>query len=756
MQERPARGPRLLAALLLSLAACAAARAQGPASSPVLRATEGATTIDAQKIEGISDIEVTATGSVELRRDETSIFTDYLKYNQEIGSVEAKGGVRLERDSDRFFGPSLRYNLNDDTGVFDHPHFVIPRDRVARGAATKLDFLGKDHLRMKDASYTTCSPSRPGWVIQARDLDLDYDSAEGHAKGARLRFLDTTIAALPYASFPLTKQRKTGFLTPSYSQTTARGLQLEVPFYWNIAPERDLTITPVYMTKRGTQLKTDFRYLSQSYNGDVHFEYLPNDHVLDTARSGFSLQHHQVFASGLNATLDLNRVSDDRYFVDLASNVTQVSVSNLLRQGSLSYGGGIGAWNYGVSATVQSFQTLQDPAAPVGIPYHRIPQLVFSAARNEIGGLADANIPVEYVRFTHPSQVEGSRIQLNPTIAVPFVTPGWFVIPKLGLHYASYALDRTAPGQDGHQGVSVPWLSLDSGLVFERDLRWFGSAARQTLEPRLFYVYAPYRNQDQIPIFDTGVPDFNYAQMFTENRFVGGDRFGDANQMTAALTSRILAPNGAEALRATIGQVVYFADERVGIAPGASATTYHHSDILASVGGNVAPHWIFDTSLQYSPPARQTQRYGIALRYQPEIAKVVNASYRFQRAANGLAPLQQIDISGQWPVKAGWYAVGRYNYSMLDRRLLEGLGGIEYNAGCWVFRAVFQRLQASTQVASTGFFFQLELSGLGSLGTGETVDVLKRSVAGYAVTNPSNPSLVPPSLRPKLPFDQVF
>jgi LPS-assembly protein len=299
--------------------------------------------------------------------------------------------------------------------------------------------------------------------------------------------------------------------------------------------------------------------------------------------------------------------------------------------------------------------------------------------------------------------------------------------------------------------VALPWVSLDSGLVFERGARLFGESLTQTLEPRLFYVYVPYRNQDHIPLFDTTLADFNYPQLFTENRFIGGDRFGDANQVTLALTTRYLQGDGQERFRATLGQRFYFQEERVALAPGSTLRLASESDVLASVGGRVTQAFSFDATTQYNPYQSRTERYGVSMRYAPEIAKVLNASYRFQRDI-----LRQIDISGQWPVTAGWYGVGRYNYSLLDRRLLEGLAGAEYNAGCWVFRFVVQRIQAAADVSSTAIIFQLEFNGVGQIGTAEAVQLLRRDVPGYSVINRGDPSLTPPGARSRLPFEQVY
>jgi LPS-assembly protein len=725
-----------------------------PPAAPVQAAplpARGPTTIDAQRIEGIGELEVTARGAAEIKRDDTTIFGEYLKLNRETGLVEGEGGVRIERAGDRLSGTRLRYNTIDETGVLEQPVFVFRRNTVTRGAAEQLEFLGGDRYRLRQANYTTCEPGNDDWRVEADDLVLDYQAEEANVQRGRLRFFDTTIFALPFGTFPLENRRKSGLLTPRFGQSTLRGVEIAAPYYWNIAPEQDMTITPVYMSRRGTQFKTEYRYLDRSFNGGANFEYLGNDRVRDRSRYGMSLQHRHEITPALIGTVDLNKVSDSNYFSDLSSQVRQVSVSHLPRDVALHYSTAIGDQAIGMSARLQSYQTLQTPLAPVGVPYNRLPQINISAVRNDIAGRFDATLPAEYVRFSHPTALDGSRIVVNPSLAAPFLAPGWFVTPKVGFHRASYNLQQVPAGQPAKPDFSVPWVSADAGLIFERDANWFGTALKQTLEPRAYYVYAPYRDQNSIPVFDTGLSDFNYAQMFTENRFSGGDRFGDANQLTLAVTSRLLNANGVESLRATFGQRYYFDDERVGITPAAPLRTTRDSDLLASIGGRITQDWSFDTAVQYNPQGANTQRFTAALRYSPEIAKVVSASYRFNRDQ-----LRQIDISGQWPVATGWYAIGRYNYSFRDSRLLEGLAGLEYNGGCWVFRAVLHRIQAATQLPSTSILFQLEFTGFGEVGTGDVVELLKRNVAGYSVTNPVDSALTPPSARPRFPFEQVF
>ena len=751
--------PALLAALMFLLSGAQCAWAQAPAPRPASGAPakpQGPTTIDAQSIEGVSEFEVTARGQVEFQREDLTVYSEFLRYNQEFGRIEADGGVRFLRGTDRFFGPRLRYNTQDDTGVFEDSNFIMRGETsTMRGKAERLEFLGKDRFRLVQGSFTSCEPAKEDWRFEAREIEIDNEKQVGTVRDGRFKFFDTTLLPLPYGSFSLDNQRKSGLLAPIYSHNTQRGLELAVPYYWNIAPERDLTLTPSYMTRRGEQLKTEFRYIDRNSRGEMHYELMPRDNVLGTSRSAFSLQHEQrAFAGvpGLSGLLNLNKVSDARYFVDLTSRVSQVSAGILQQTGILNYGGAVAGIGYGVGAMVQRWQTLQDPLAPITPPYARLPQISFGTGKNDIAGRFDFALPGEFVRFAHPTLVEATRLSFNPTLAAPFLAPGYYVTPKIGLRYADYNLTNAAPGQPDKQSVAVPWMSLDGGLNFDRGVNWFGQSLTQTLEPRLFYVYVPFRNQDRIPVFDTGLTDFNYAQIFTENRFAGGDRFGDANQLTMAASSRLLTPNGQELLRATLGRIYYLSDERVGLTPTSVLRTRNQSDILASLGGRLAQNLSFDGAIQYNPQASRAERYSVSARYAPEIAKVVSASYRYNRETQ----LKQIDLTGQWPVATGWYAIGRWNYSVIDSRLLEGIAGLEYNAGCWVFRGALQRLQAATQTASTGIYFQMEFNGFGGLGSDEVVNMLKRRVPGYAVTNPTQGSLVPPSLRPALPFEQIF
>lgn len=739
-----------VAAFALAGAAQAQLRAPKPAATPALPREPGPTTIDADYIEGIGGQETTARGNAELRQDDTVIFGDFLRYNQEFGRIEADGGVRLQQDNDRFSGPRLRYDTRNHTGVFEEPSYLLRGDQPARGKAEQIEFLGPGHFKMKNGTYTSCEPGNDDWRFDMGELDINDDTQTGTLRNGTLRFFNASIGPIPWISFPLENRRKSGFLSPTYTQSTRGGLELSLPFYWNIAPEQDATITPRYISRRGPMLLNEYRYIDRRYAGEMHYEVLPDDKLAQLTRTGFSLMHNQTFMPGLTGYLNLNKVSDDRYFVDLSSRVSQTSTVNLLQEGFLQYSGNVSGAGYYLQSRIQRFQTLQDPLSPVVSPYQRVPQLSFGTSKNDIAGLGDAFLPIEYVRFTHPTLVEGQRVVMDPTFSAPIVTPGYFITPKVGLHYAGYNLLNAPAGTPDRQSVTIPWFSVDSGLVFERNLKLAGESYAQTLEPRLYYVRIPFRDQNQIPLFDTGLSDFNYTSIFTENRYAGGDRFGDANQLTAALTTRLLGTSGRELLRATIGQRFYFKDEQVGLTPTSDLRTLRSSDLLASVGGRISQAWSFETAYEYNEQQTRIQRLNAAMRYSPEIAKVINLGYRFTRDT-----LNQVDISGQWPLWNRWYGIGRYNYSFKDSQLLEGIAGIEYNAGCWILRVVGHRLQAATQLASSTFFVQIELSDFGRVGS-DPADLLRRTVAGYTSTHLTPDQPVPLSLQQKLPFQMVY
>ena len=753
---------RLIASVVALLFCAAAAHAEEPRLKPPPAARQskpaGPVTITADRMEGYADRETSASGNAQLRQGNVSVDADRLLYLYATDEVQASGGVRLARDDDWIRGRGLRLRVSESRGQFDQAEYEFARRSRAgyapvraRGTADVIKFEGKDKYRLENATFTTCAPGNNDWYLQVEQLDLDMTRDLGTARRGKLVFKDVTLASLPWANFPLHNERKTGFLPPIIGSTGKSGVEISTPFYVNLAPSRDLTIAPREFSKRGLQLTAQFRYVDPDYDGDARFERIGNDHLANIARYATTIQHNQQFSGNLRGYLNINKVSDDNYFRDLSSRINITSQTALPRDGMLTYNGG---W-WSATARAQRFQTLQDPANPVIPSYDRLPQFTLNATRQYVGGV-DLGWNSEFVKFNRSSgfsaltgvayttggintaDVVGSRLTVYPSASLPLIAAGGYITPKLGFHSTNYSLARTPVGTPQSIQRSLPIASVDSGLTFERDTNFLGRDIRQTLEPRLYYLYAPYKDQSRIPLFDTALADFNYAQIFSENIFIGGDRIADANQLTMALTSRILSPtSGQEVLKATIGEVKYFKTQQVALNDATPARNDKTSDFFAAVNGRISRNWTMDSALAYNPQRNYFDRLGVGARYQPETAKALNLGYRFTRGA-----LNQIDISAQWPLGGGWSGVGRYNYSLRDDRLVESLGGFEYNAGCWISRIVVQRFASATGTFTSAVFVQLELNGLSRIGS-NPLETLKRNIPGYGRLGQTRPDTRP-------------
>ncbi|MBI5435853.1 MAG: LPS-assembly protein LptD [Nitrosomonadales bacterium] len=678
--------------------------------------------ISAQRLEGKKDNQVEAIGEVELRKRGQAISADHLLYFQSSRDVVADGAVRVEQDGNVIRSPHLQLNLDTNIGVMTQPVFYLG-DNHARGDADTLYMKGRQNYILHDVTYTTCPADKDDWLLKVRELEIDRDRQMGVAHSARVEFMGAPILYTPWMDFALNDQRKSGFLGPVFGSTVQGGSELTLPYYWNIAPNRDATLAPRVMAKRGLLLNNELRYLEPTYFGEAHLDVLPGDRLANRTRSRLALTHAQSFGHGLSGSVNLNDVSDDAYFRDLSDAVSGTSQTNLVREGVLSYGSGW--WN--AAARVQSFQTLQDPAAPVAVPYHRLPQISVGAQRT----LARANVSLagEFVDFRHPTLVNGQRLVLYPSVSYPLIAePAFYLTPKFGLHHTNYTLGANNAGVLPNTTRTVPLFSLDSGVTLERDWSLAGQNFVQTLEPRAYYVYIPYRDQSLLPNFDSAQADFSFAQIFTENRFFGSDRIGDANQVTLALTSRLLEPgSGAERLRVAIGQRFSAITPQVNLV--APTATTNKSDILLAASGRITPAWSLDSTFQYNPNQTHSEKFNAAARYQPESGKVLNLGYRFTRNS-----LRQVDLSTQWPLSGRWHAVARWNYSLQDSRILEALTGLEYNEKCWTVRLVAQRFATATQQVATGFFVQLELNDLVMVGP-DPLTLLRQSVPGYTKLN---------------------
>jgi LPS-assembly protein len=698
--------------------------------------------LEAQQINGRPDRTITLEKDAKVDKGNSHIEADDIHYDIVDDKIKALGHVFIDRAGDKFTGNQLQLKMDTGIGYMDSPVYRLLR-KNAQGRAERVEFDSQDSATVLGGDFTTCEGPNPDWYLKSSKLSLDNDSGTGVARNAILVFKGVPIAGTPYISFPLAEERVSGFLAPTFITSTTGGLEVTTPYYIDIAPNRDLTLYPHYISRRGLMLGSEARYLDRDYAGQTRAEYLNSDAVTGENRYIVSSQHRQNFGSGLTFNSNLNAASDDGYPNDFPYSLgyTNPATSRrlMLRDAMVNYSD----IDQRAMFRVTDFQILQDPRAPIAIPYARLPQLTYQKFNYFDNGLS-LELNSDFTRFSHATGFQGAtqvvknadRMVLNPRMTYRWQRPGAFIKPSLSLHMTNYNLDQIPYATMTAPARAVPTASLDSGLIFERDASFFGRDATQTLEPRLFITHTPYVKQDLslYPNFDSAEADFNYAQIFRENRFVGHDRVGDASTVTTALMSRYLEIEGQERLRVAVAQRFSFADPRVILGNPLSQTSTiadTKSDILMLSSGRVTRELRLDANFQYSQSNQIFNRINFGTFWQPEPMKVLNVQYRRDiRSTDPAANFEIFDISGQWPLSARWYGVGRLNYLIKEQDIGQSLIGAEYRADCWIFRFVGQRTPTAQGIVNTRLFLQLEFNGLSSLGS-NPLTALRANVPGY-------------------------
>jgi LPS-assembly protein len=691
-----------------------------PREAPAPVPKDTPVTIDSDAVEYGVDGTATASGRVEMRQGDRTIRADHLEYDGAKGKAAIKGGVEYSDPMLRVRGGSGEYSATLGA-TFEGAEFEL-LERHARGTARSLSVDPGGKVTLDDVSFTTCPLDSVSWRLSARRIDLDTRARSGTARGTRVEIGNVPVFYAPWLTFPLGPQRKSGFLFPNIGASSRNGAQLAVPFYWNIAPQIDFTAEPVYYAKRGLDLGGELRYLTRRQRGRFNFNYLPGDDVAGIDRHRFELQHVAELPAEWRFRLDAIDVSDSNYFEDFAQGPQGTSVAFAERLAELTYRDE--HWN--LRAQVQDFQTIDIDLADFDRPYRRTPRILASGDWQTAAGLIDYGFDGELVNFDRDVGITGWRLDVAPRIGFDWSAPGFFVRPSAGYRYTQYRLEDLPPGSDDTRSRYLPFASLDAGLVFERTSGSQGQR-RVTLEPRALYLYTPFREQSQLPLFDTGLPDLNLVQLYRTNRYVGADRVNDANQVAFGLTSRLFnADSGQQYLAASFGQAYYFEKPRV-VLPDEPPRTRESSDLIAQVSLTAYKNWNFEAGLQWNPEDTRSERSQFRLQYRPDGDRVVNLAYRAQRDL-----LEQADISSAWPIGKKFNAFGRWVYSLRDQTSLEQFAGFEFKACCFRVRAVARRFISSrTGEKDTGIYLQLELNGLASVGTPADA-FLERSIRGYS------------------------
>jgi LPS-assembly protein len=748
-------------------------------------------------------------GRVRVRQDARSVTSDTVTYNDKTGRVSVKGAVDFEDPTLRVRSDTGRYDI-DGAANFDKANFQL-MDRNGRGFAQDIDVLPEGKLALTLVRYTSCPVGNEDWMLQASSINLDTKLQEGVGRNVIMRFKDVPIFYTPYISFPLGDERKSGLLFPNFGHSGSNGFELMVPYYFNLAPNYDFTLTPGLLTSRGVQLAGQFRYLTASSHGQIDTTFLPADAQLHSDRSYLHITDITDLKRGMRFDADIASVSDSQYFEDFAVGSDQTSVTFLERRMDVLYYDDF--WR--IRGELQNFQTIDilnvfttcapgsAPAAPAAScderPYSRVPAIQADALWPVANTRFEFALDSEIVNFLREIGPNGVRFNVAPELRWSARGPGYFFEPAIGYDFTQYDLKDAADSGVGAPSTpsrALPYARIDSGLVFERDAGSQGQRT-QTLEPRMVYSYVPYRNQDNLPIFDTGLPDLNLTELFRTNRYVGEDRIGDANQVALALTTRLYdTVSGAQYLSATLGQIRYFSIPRVGLPdylgqaatgetvvtiPGVNplalpgqalvnargqiimstpgqyvsglpfqslaaagstqaAEAFHASDLVADVAVTAYKHFSFNFDYLWNPYTSQTDKSEVSVQYRPDPTRVVNIGYRFQQdILNQSVILKQWDGSFAWPIAGRWNTVGRWVYSLEDHQTIEQVAGFEYKSCCWKIQVVQRRyVRVNNGIAGldTSIALQLELTGLSSVGKSANT-FLEREIRGYSTRDPA-------------------
>ncbi len=737
--DQPAPAPRRPATPIPSAPPAAALAAEAPAANaapppprlcrPLAPLSEplpgpGRTEIlmDAREASAEQGNRFLLRGEARIERAGQRLTADRIRYDKTTGVAEAEGRVRLDDPELAVTGSRARLQLDGDRGEIHEVHYAL-RSHHARGEAAAVFQENADRKRLEAATYTTCDADAESWRLRAREVVLDEASGVGEARHVRLEAGGVPVLYSPWLSFPIDDRRKSGFLVPSWGSSDESGADIALPYYWNIAPNRDATLTPRYLGKRGLMMKGEFRYLNRDSRGQLDLEYLPSDDAFggeDRVLAG--IRHEGNLSERLHTRLDIRDVSDDQYFEDLGDSLGLSATSHIERIAELRYN----APRWSLTGRLQDFQTVDRTIASAQRPYKRLPQLLLDARPDWHPGGIDLQFQAEAVRFDKDDAVTATRYDLQPTLSLPLGRAAWFLTPALGLRHTGYRLDGVAAGDPDAPTRTTPVVSLDGGLFLERGTDWFGNRYTQTLEPRAFYLYVPERDQSDIPVFDSSRRDFGYAQLFATNRFTGADRMGDANQLTLAVTSRLLEPaSGAQRARFVLGDILYFRDRTVTL-PGATPERQASSNLVALADLALDPAWSLGAGLQWDPHESKTERGNLRLQYRAGERRLLNLAYRYRSDQ-----LEQVDLSGLWQLTPRWQLVGRWNYSLADSALLEGLGGLEYETCCWVARLVGRSyINDTAGERNNAVLFQIELKGLTSFGD-PVRETLESGILGY-------------------------
>ncbi|NNC98912.1 MAG: LPS-assembly protein LptD [Gammaproteobacteria bacterium] len=701
-------------------------------ASPVMQPGENGKfpiSLEADDVEAQGEELVILKGNAEVSQGRQTIVADELKYYRETDRVVASGNVEMVSESGNYLASeSIDVHAPTQIGTLLNTEFKIARsisseggiDTVqldSRGSADVVDLEGEGLIRLKNARYTNCDEGNDDVIISAGNLVLDQTAGVGKARNAVVRFQGLPIFYAPYLSFPINDERKTGFLAPGFGSDEESGTVFELPWYWNIAKNQDATITARNFSDRGLQVGAEYRRKSLTSSTYLFGEVLPDDELFGDDRDLLMVRHTQYLGENFVAAINYNDVSDVDYFEDLRSDVRFFSASYVPRDVSLKYT----SKYVKVYARANEYQIIDPNISESSKPYERLPSLNLSTSLPDGPLGMRYGLNASYTDFASDTKVEGTRVGLSPYAYIPFKNIWGFVTPKVTLHNRSYSLDNIAAGSEDSPSFTVPVFSIDAGVYFEKNTKWFGDSALQTLEPRVFYAYAPDEDQSDVPIFDTSQVSFNnFGNIFRENRFYGEDRVGDTNQVTVGVTTRIIDnKTGDERFKASFGQL-YLLDDLQQNLFSSQPVEKGLGDFLAEIQSESEAGLTTYGFIQYDHEDNDIQTARFAVGYAPNDDNRKKLSVGYYYAKGFFKNVDQLTLNAHWPISDRWQFLVDERYSLEDSESISTTIGLEYNACCWKLRFTGQeRINNYTlEDKNTSFFVELELTSLGSIRTG--------------------------------------
>lgn len=655
---------------------------------------------------------------VEFRYGDRSISAESATYDRVAQTIEVRGTV-LYTDSDvTVYGEEAEVDTENEEIRFTGAGFDIPQ-RPARGSAETIRIRSDQTIALSTVIFTTCPADRTDWELMAAEVELDVEKGFGTARGVKVEFKGVPILYTPYMTFPIDDRRKSGLLTPKFSERDRTGLDISAPYYLNLAPNYDMTLEPRYMSERGVQLNTEFRYLLPRSDGRLSLEYLPDDSDTNDSRSYLTYNHETMLDQGWRVVVSLADVSDDAYFEDLGDSQAVASQTHLDRYLDIGYR----APTWSLLARFQGYQTIDTAIAADDRPYDRVPQILFNGQWS--GDLFKFESSNELVQFDRDVGATGWRLDSTEEVSISLARPGMFLTPALALRQTNYWLDDATPGGRDTFSRTLPIASIDAGLIFEREPEQ-NRTWTQTIEPRVLYVHVPFEDQSDIPIFDTIEPDFNLVQLFRKYQYLGADRIADSEQLSLGITARLIdSRSGRETVTATLGQTRYFGTQRVSL-PNSPPNNANVSDYIAEVSIYMSEAWKLDVDYQWNSETNTTARMETSLRFTPQEDRYAGFSYRYRE---GL--LDQGSVSLVWPVGQSWRVIAHYSYSFLEEEPLDSFLGWEYEACCWRLRLIGRRyISRRTGESDSSISVQLQLRGFSDDGSSPE-ELLDRGILGY-------------------------